>query len=364
MIDTPWVLVWGASKIVMSSIVPTLLNYSNKMIFVTSGSENLSELEYVRLTPQARDNYGLFYASDDNFSSVDDVINEAKKREARVVVVAAHSRLYSSLLEENPPPVAVFSGCRDGIFGYMEEISSIIPDKKLEILTVDNNEIMVQNAIDVAPANITIFPCSVHCVCDSCTVSNDGKEMLVHCTVTSKLLINGNFGRFDLLFKYSLRINQHVRAYYIPAEFMKDYATLKLINVNLIHTVISVVAYVTGLNKGMTVEEIAHSRYSDILDRESYIKYVDIVYNDLNTKIIRPIEEAVGEKIVIDHDDTLEFLDWTLSDDSTEVIGRGLNPLSDDFRIKLEYHESIFNLLSASEFIEVFDTFKEEFNIT
>ena len=249
--------------------------------------------------------------------------------------------MFRELLDEaGEKEVLCFSACRTGIFYYIDLFKRIIPQTKVNIFAFDNDHNMISNAcVYCTDSNIRVMQNVIHSICSQKKYSEDGTQILLTCSRFCHIIFLRDAAKFKSFFNIRRIFIGRERVHFNSTDTEDDlYIKAKLININLIHTVISMVAYVRGYSLGKTIDETKRLSYNVLGSTSEYIEYADIVLTELGQAYIRPLEKQVKEPCCLNREVMYDFIDWLMHPTNNEQVLRGLDPNGSDFASKMDRH--------------------------
>lgn len=199
--------------------------------------------------------------------------------------------------------MAIFSACREGLLTtYMPILEKI--NRKIDVFVLDNDNTIVDRAKALCKNGLVSFHQAViHAVCSN--VEFDKKHGTITLTADNSV---------DVVFPpEALWLKDHIidtsqslfssRARFkfceSPTEF-EYFCKSKIIDVNGIHTLISLAVYHKGLKEGVSLKKIADSTFADYISLDELLKIASTghskMYKSLitNTERMKEYEEEEG----------------------------------------------------------------------
>lgn len=265
---------------------------------------------------------------------------EMERLDIRIGIVMLDDEELQNIVESSP---YIFSSGRESLLNtYLPVLDKMNLSKKHLIISVDNDASIAERAKKA---------CNNPCIAV--------EKAVIHCVVTSRKLCNermyynsGDFCRLDLppgALGFRLLTNaglsftrkSHIR-YCESAEQMKQYTKEKLLDINLPHSVLTMLSYDSAIKKGMTLKEAAESQFFVHMTEEYARSVCDIVLTagyDMEYHSVEMTEHKVLMYDFVKH----------LFHSSEEILKRGIDPTNIEMlRYKLNNHiEYIINKLKS-----------------
>lgn len=335
----------GTSKVTLGGIIPTLIEYTNSLIFCLTTSTTFENVKKIVLKglPEII-NYNVIYAKKDyDFQKL---LEEMISQNIRVAIINVNHKLYHQILSLSEGKIWL-SACREGIYKYLSDIKNLV-NRETYIIGLDNNQNMLKDAkAQYKNSNLIVTPATIHCICSSIDI--DLEKAIIDCSAECTIIFSPEAAVFKNYIDNSKNIFE-LRAnlqFCETEEDYKHYQLVKMININVLHTVTCLKAYDKGLKKDLSISDITKITFSELMNKEECLDFVLNIHSLLYDKYLSKHALKLGDSKEIYSGVAKTFINNLF--DSKELIGRGLNPYDKSYNAKKEYHFDLLKSINNSE---------------
>lgn len=296
-----------------------------------------------------------FMVADDSYNTLASFYEEMKQNGIRVGVISLNSVLFEEMVKEGNGGLW-FSACREGLYETYLPIMEKLIDRPTHIFVFDNDENIVKEAKRRCKnANIHIVRCILHSVCNAKDPNPEQHAVHLVCGEECLLVFPPEAREFRSLFKSNPFFGRAEVVFTDSEEQFKFYELWKPLGINVLHTLACVKAYTKGSHQGLTLDEIAEKKFSDVISEQEVLEHALRVYSLLYSKYLSPytqVMQITGEELVLSSEKFLRGL-FRLED----TVGRGLNPEHSSFDSKLARHFPYLRESGDLETVRMLDEF-------
>lgn len=333
-----YILLLGLSKICAGGLIPSILENSKINIIVLSGKT----VQHVDVIEHEKCVFSYSCTQFPENTSYDEFIERAES-EQTTRVFSLHIESINVIIRPlilNKKLFSCISSAREGILSYLVAFRKSDIDLPVDIICMDNSSTTIEQARHLCKSlelhNISISQGVTHIVCSNMEV----KDGHIFVNIDPLLLLTIFPPEVAMLEKY-FRVEHQLRSMY-QLRFAKSSGEFeylcrcKLVDVNVIHTVICMIAYCQANSEGITMVDAAKMPIGSILS-EDVIPDIMEIHDMLYDKYLAAFAEKIGEQKRNHSLETLLFLKHFITAD--ELIGRGLKAeKSYEREEKLERH--------------------------
>ena len=274
----------GASKVAYSALNPMFSSgIDTKVICVSHSGKNIhrKHVEYEGF-PEA----GYEITPYNGEKTLDEISNNVAGR-SNIIIIPNDLELLHNVISDTRT-VAIFSTCREGLYTtYLEVLKKI--KREMLVISLDNDETIIKEACKRCNNTaITFCKGTLHSLCTLVEFPEETDTIVVHADTDIELVLPPESLRLKKYFEFgagvfSLRGVPHF------AETQKEYnirSNLKIVDINGIHALISLLAYRNGFQRGHTTDVIANKNYEEYLSLDEAIRYSLKAHEQMYTALV------------------------------------------------------------------------------
>lgn len=346
----------SASKLVLYSIIPALLEYNSGPVLIATTNTALKDIRVIRA---CNFEYSVLYAHGED--TIDEFIKKMYSKRIYVGLIHVSDPLFEQMLQYGNGSVW-YSACRTGILNYIPRIirHATMPT---DILCFDNDKSLLEQAQKICAGTfVNIHKCVAHCICSKAEydVNNGliqlfgGTENYLYFPPDIKKIIPHLYQPRNSFSKHAqLRFSE-------STEEFSFYVNAKLIDINALHTVVCVMSYIKGSENGLSLSEIASMHFSNLLDEAIVQNLICTLHSQLFEKFLQPIATQLGEKKEIHAALASSFITYLFSSQE-ECVARGLDCRNESYTTKLNQHIALLKAANNQDILEIFNKFEKLF---
>lgn len=351
--------VLSTSKVCLYALVPMALEHTSRIILVATTSDKFANTERIAVDETHEHDYTIMYARDER--SLEEFVAKMNSSGVRVGLIPTSSSLFLEMIRSGDGEYW-FSACRDGIFTYANKMKEYIK-KPTTILCFDNDEEMVERAKAICTqSNLMVYKCVVHSVC-FCEIFDEkqktvkllgGDECVLY--FPPEVLEIKKYLLYDPHKAISRRVQ--LRFTETPEEF-EFHKIAKMIDVNALHTMVCVAAYVEGHEKGIEMDKIPDMKISSILDKSGTLKVIMKLHSEMFDKYLGETAMLLNVNKEVHSTIAHDFTDCLFT--KNEIVGRGLDHRAASFDSKQNLHFPLLSSVEDTYVQTLLDAFKKLF---
>lgn len=348
--------VLSTSKLILYAIIPMLIEYSPNPILVATTSTNLEDMTTIHASEIE---YPILYAKDDE--TLDEFIKKMVVNDIRVGIINISNPLFKEMIKQGNGAIW-YSACRNGIFSYLPLIKEHTTEPT-DIYCFDNDISLINKAKAMCVgSNISIYKCVAHSICSAVEYDKThrtvklygGNECYLYFPPEAKKLASHLYNPKTAMSKHAqLRFSANA------TEFA-FYTNAKMIDINALHSMVCVLAYVKGNESGFAMNAIPTMHFADLLNKNATQQFINNLHSLLFEKYLQPTATQLGENKVFHSQLAFEFVEYLFSS-AEETVGRGLDCRTDSYIAKLNQHMPLLKSIENTYVTEIFDDFSKLF---
>lgn len=301
----------------------------------------------------------ILYAQSEE--TLDGFIEKMISNNIRVGVINISNPLFKGMIKQANGAVW-YSACRDGIFSYLPLIKEHTTEPT-DIFCFDNDISLINKAKAMCVGStISVYKCVAHSICSA--VKYDithrtvklygGNECYLYFPPEAQKLASHLYNPKTAMSKHAqLRFSSNA------TEFT-FYTNAKMIDINALHSMVCVLAYVNGSKSGLAMDAISTMHFADLLDKTATQQFINKLHSELFNKYLQSTAMQLGENIAFHSQLAFEFIDYLFSS-TEETVGRGLDCQTNSYIAKLNQHMPLLKSIEDTYVAEIFNDFNKLF---
>lgn len=335
----------GTAKVGLSTLIPMMKHIPNAYATVVSRSNALSECRTVEYRGHPELNYELNpILSKRPYESVDALFNEGD-----VVIISSKDKEFEELLFHSETNL-IFSACREGLLTeYMPFLEKA--DHPIIVISVDNDDTIINRAKQLCNnRNVKFYRAIIHSVCSEMVYDKVNKKVILIAEKDAEIVFPPELSHLEEKFKaegfdeFFARIRLHFPEDENEYEIFKH---AKVIDINAIHSLLTLPCYIRGLEQGRTVDEIASAPFDVFLSLDEAVDLAKKAHSEMFGMLAKNYGHCGQdfEAARLAHEARmLRFVNLLYT--SNEIVQRGID-LNNELSIKkLRYHTEYLNKVS------------------
>lgn len=286
--DENFFAVLSTAKVALAG-VPAFTEYSGNLVIIGSHKTHYAGCQYINY--RGHPNCGYCVMTCNGEISTTDLIKKMKSQNTNVAICPSNSALFSQVINNEKTKV-IISACREGLLTtYMPLLEKL--DREITVISIDNDETIVERAKQICNnKKITFCKAVIHIVCTE--VDYDKKTHTINLEADDQVEIIfppaakhlKPYFCDDSKSIYSLRTKAHFTD--TDSEF-QFYSRAKIVDVNGMHTLISIIAYKRGFERGLTVNDIAESTFDTFISEKEAMILCETAHSEMYDNLMNQI---------------------------------------------------------------------------
>ena len=328
--------VLSTSKLVLHAIVPMLLEYTSKATLIATTNTRFETVNKVVFDQDGNMSYDIMYAK--NESTLNEFISKMHSKNVRVGIINISNPLFIEMLQAGNGAIW-YSACRNGIYDYLLRLK-LYSTSQTNILCFDNDKALIDRAKELYKnTNFLICKCVAHSICSAIEFDELHNQVNLYGGEECYLYFPPEVTKLlDHLYDPIGSMSKRVQLRFCRTSEEFDFYTLaKMIDVNALHTMICIMAYLKGNEKGISFEISSAMHFCELLDKDETKKIITRLHELLFEKFLCPLADQLNEKKMIHTRLAADFVEYLFASEQ-ESVGRGLSFCNASDVSKLKQH--------------------------